>query len=60
MVDQVFTLLHLQMIAGQMMMLCRKIFGTSHRDDLTAEVVSQMSVNAMAEQRKKLEDAIFD
>ncbi|KAG2152590.1 uncharacterized protein EDB93DRAFT_1249104 [Suillus bovinus] len=38
----------------------RKIVGTSHHDDLTAEVVSQMSVNALAEQRKKLEDAIFD
>ncbi|KAG2100256.1 hypothetical protein BD769DRAFT_1677092 [Suillus cothurnatus] len=38
----------------------RKIFGTSHREDLTPEVVSQMSVNALAEQRKKLEDAAFD
>ncbi|KAG1816213.1 hypothetical protein EV424DRAFT_1348290 [Suillus variegatus] len=38
----------------------RKIFGTNHRDDLTPEVVSQMSVNALAEQRKALEDAAFD
>ncbi|KAG2737514.1 hypothetical protein P692DRAFT_201733086 [Suillus brevipes Sb2] len=38
----------------------RKIFGTNHRDDLTPEVVSRMSVNALAEQRKKLEDAAFD
>lgn len=39
---------------------CRKIFGTSHREDLTPEVVSHMSVNALADQRKKLEDAAFD
>ncbi|KAG1758358.1 hypothetical protein EDD22DRAFT_956982 [Suillus occidentalis] len=38
----------------------RKIFGTNHREDLTKEVVSQMSVNALAEQRKQLEDAAFD
>ncbi|KAG1834162.1 hypothetical protein EV424DRAFT_1310404 [Suillus variegatus] len=38
----------------------RKIFGTSHREDLTPEVVSHMSVNALADQRKKLEDAAFD
>ncbi|KAG1763644.1 hypothetical protein EV702DRAFT_1051745 [Suillus placidus] len=38
----------------------RKIFGTNHREDLTPEVVSQMSVNALAEQRKALEDAAFD
>ncbi|KAG1765799.1 hypothetical protein EDD22DRAFT_950921 [Suillus occidentalis] len=38
----------------------RKIFGTSHREDLTPDVVSQMSVNALAEQQKKLEDAAFD
>ncbi|KAG2751034.1 hypothetical protein P692DRAFT_20872952 [Suillus brevipes Sb2] len=38
----------------------RKIFGTSHCEDLTPDVVSQMSVNALAEQRKKLEDAVFD
>ncbi|KAG1878561.1 hypothetical protein C8R48DRAFT_584519, partial [Suillus tomentosus] len=29
----------------------RKVFGTNHRQDLTPEVVSQMSVNALAEQR---------
>ncbi|KAG2744186.1 hypothetical protein P692DRAFT_20745217 [Suillus brevipes Sb2] len=38
----------------------RKIFGTNHREDLTPERVSHMSVNALAEQRKKLEDAAFD
>ncbi|KAG1884330.1 hypothetical protein F4604DRAFT_1919497 [Suillus subluteus] len=38
----------------------RKIFGTNHRGDLTPELVSQMSVNALADQRKKLEDAVFD
>ncbi|KAG2130264.1 hypothetical protein DEU56DRAFT_914892 [Suillus clintonianus] len=38
----------------------RKIFGTNHREDLTLEVVSHMSVNALAEQRKRLEDAVFD
>ncbi|KAG2152704.1 hypothetical protein DEU56DRAFT_907878 [Suillus clintonianus] len=29
-------------------------------EDLTPEVVSHMSVNALAEQRKRLEDAVFD
>ncbi|KAG2363644.1 hypothetical protein BDR07DRAFT_1281868, partial [Suillus spraguei] len=38
----------------------RKIFGTNHREDLMPEIVSQMSVNALAEQHKKLEDAAFD
>ncbi|KAG1846724.1 hypothetical protein C8R48DRAFT_616215 [Suillus tomentosus] len=38
----------------------RKIFGTNHRQDLTPEVVSYMSVNALAEQRRMLEDAAFD
>ncbi|KAG1850395.1 hypothetical protein DFJ58DRAFT_729273 [Suillus subalutaceus] len=38
----------------------RKIFGTNHCNDLTPDVVSQMFVNALAEQRKKLEDAAFD
>ncbi|KAG0691998.1 hypothetical protein DFH29DRAFT_818435 [Suillus ampliporus] len=38
----------------------RKVFGTNHCQDLTPEVVSQMSVNALAEQRKMLEDAAFD
>jgi hypothetical protein len=32
----------------------------NHRDDLTPEVVSRMSVNALAEQRRKQEDAAFD
>ncbi|KAG1774502.1 hypothetical protein EV702DRAFT_974782 [Suillus placidus] len=38
----------------------RKIFGTNHCQDLTPEVVSQMSVNTLAEQRRMLEDAAFD
>ncbi|KAG1865087.1 hypothetical protein C8R48DRAFT_772790 [Suillus tomentosus] len=38
----------------------RKIFGKSHHEDLTPEVVSQMSVTALADQRKALEDAVFD
>ncbi|KAG1721550.1 uncharacterized protein EDB91DRAFT_1256473 [Suillus paluster] len=38
----------------------RKIFGTNHHEDLTLEVVSQMSVNTLAEQSKALEDAAFD
>ncbi|KAG2120361.1 hypothetical protein BD769DRAFT_1671794 [Suillus cothurnatus] len=38
----------------------RKIFRKNHREDLTPEVVSQMSVTALAEQRKALEDAAFD
>ncbi|KAG1810746.1 hypothetical protein EV424DRAFT_1542864 [Suillus variegatus] len=38
----------------------RKIFGKNHRQDLTPEIVSKMSVTALAEQRKALEDAAFD
>ncbi|KAG1884559.1 hypothetical protein F4604DRAFT_1676683 [Suillus subluteus] len=38
----------------------RKIFGTNHREDLMPDVVSQMSVNALAIQRKVREDAAFD
>ncbi|KAG2737537.1 hypothetical protein P692DRAFT_20883456 [Suillus brevipes Sb2] len=38
----------------------RKIFGKNHREDLTPEVVSRMSVTALAEQRRVLEDAAFD
>ncbi|KAG1756932.1 hypothetical protein EDD22DRAFT_850367 [Suillus occidentalis] len=38
----------------------RKVFGTNHREDLTPEVVSKMSVTALAEQRKALEDTYFD
>ncbi|KAG2121538.1 hypothetical protein BD769DRAFT_1671405 [Suillus cothurnatus] len=38
----------------------RKIFGKNHREDLTPEVVSRMSVTALAEQRKALEDAAFN
>ncbi|KAG1875631.1 hypothetical protein DFJ58DRAFT_721451 [Suillus subalutaceus] len=38
----------------------RKVFGKNHREDLTPEVVSKMSVTALAKQRKVLEDAAFD
>ncbi|KAG1728231.1 hypothetical protein EDB19DRAFT_1642556 [Suillus lakei] len=38
----------------------RKIFGRNHCEDLTAEVVSHMSVTTLAEQRRMLEDAAFD
>ncbi|KAG2142499.1 hypothetical protein BD769DRAFT_1348560 [Suillus cothurnatus] len=38
----------------------RKIFGKSHRQDLTQDVVSQMSVSALAAQRKEMEEAVFD
>ncbi|KAG2738395.1 hypothetical protein P692DRAFT_201731240 [Suillus brevipes Sb2] len=38
----------------------RKVFGKNHREDLTPEVVSRMSVTALAQQRKALEDAAFD
>ncbi|KAG2113362.1 hypothetical protein BD769DRAFT_1364158 [Suillus cothurnatus] len=38
----------------------RKIFGTSHREDLTPDVVLHMSVNTLAQQRRAMEDAAFD
>ncbi|KAG1860358.1 hypothetical protein F4604DRAFT_1588542, partial [Suillus subluteus] len=38
----------------------RKIFGRNHREDLTPDVVSQMSVTALADQRRALEDAAYD
>ncbi|KAG2114975.1 hypothetical protein BD769DRAFT_1673290 [Suillus cothurnatus] len=38
----------------------RKIFGRNHCEDLTPDVVSKMSVTALAEQRKAIEDAVFD
>ncbi|KAG2158549.1 uncharacterized protein EDB93DRAFT_1245778 [Suillus bovinus] len=38
----------------------RKVFGNNHRQDLTPEVVSHMSVTTLAQQRKALEDAVFD
>ncbi|KAG2122365.1 uncharacterized protein EDB93DRAFT_1050063, partial [Suillus bovinus] len=34
----------------------RKVFGNNHRQDLTPEVVSHMSVTTLAQQRKALED----
>ncbi|KAG1721380.1 hypothetical protein EDB19DRAFT_1646530 [Suillus lakei] len=38
----------------------RKIFGRNHHEDLTAEVVSHMSITTLTEQRRMLEDATFD
>ncbi|KAG1883599.1 hypothetical protein F4604DRAFT_1677359 [Suillus subluteus] len=38
----------------------RNVFGMNHCEDLTLDVVSQMLVNTLAEQRKALEDAAFD
>ncbi|KAG2085071.1 hypothetical protein BD769DRAFT_1374554, partial [Suillus cothurnatus] len=38
----------------------RKVFGRNHHGDLTPEVVSQMSVTALADQRRVLEDAAYD
>ncbi|KAG2131474.1 hypothetical protein BD769DRAFT_1666489 [Suillus cothurnatus] len=38
----------------------RKVFSKNHHKELTPEVVSKMSVTALAEQRKALEDAAFD
>ncbi|KAG2108069.1 uncharacterized protein F5147DRAFT_653149 [Suillus discolor] len=38
----------------------RKVFGRNHREDLMPNVVSKMSVNALAAQRQQMEDAIFD
>jgi hypothetical protein len=40
--------------------LCRKVFGKNHRQDLTPDVVSRMSVSALATQRQEKEDAVFD
>jgi hypothetical protein len=58
MVDQVsIVLLHIFPISN---LLFRKVFGKNHREDLTPEVISKMSVTALAEQRKALEDAFFD
>ncbi|KAG0696536.1 hypothetical protein DFH29DRAFT_879307 [Suillus ampliporus] len=38
----------------------RKVFGRNRREDLTMDVVSQMSVSALAAQRQEMENAIFD
>jgi hypothetical protein len=59
MVDEVLAVL-LPTMHYMSNILFRKIFGKSHRQDLTPEVVSRMSVTALAEQRKALEDAAFD
>ncbi|KAG1736834.1 hypothetical protein EDD22DRAFT_973547 [Suillus occidentalis] len=38
----------------------RKIFGRSHRDDLSSAAKENMSVNALARQRARRDDAEFD
>ncbi|KAG1819313.1 uncharacterized protein BJ212DRAFT_1298528 [Suillus subaureus] len=38
----------------------RKVFGRNHCEDLTPDIVSKMSVTALADQRMALEDATFD
>ncbi|KAG2084491.1 uncharacterized protein F5147DRAFT_782472 [Suillus discolor] len=38
----------------------RKVFGRNHREDLTMDIVSRMSVSALAVQRQEMEDAMFD
>ncbi|KAG2089832.1 hypothetical protein BD769DRAFT_1679833 [Suillus cothurnatus] len=38
----------------------RKVFGTNHRQDLTSDVISRMSVSALAAQRLAMEGAAFD
>ncbi|KAG2028832.1 hypothetical protein BDR03DRAFT_1019294 [Suillus americanus] len=38
----------------------RKVFGRNHHEDLTPEVVSKMSVTALADQRMAQENAAFD
>ncbi|KAG2096320.1 uncharacterized protein F5147DRAFT_656634 [Suillus discolor] len=37
-----------------------KVFGRNHRQDLTLDVISQMSVSALAAQRLEMEAAAFD
>ncbi|KAG1901200.1 uncharacterized protein F5891DRAFT_1187896 [Suillus fuscotomentosus] len=38
----------------------RKVFGRNHRQDLTPDVISKMSVNVLAAQRQQMEDSAFD
>ncbi|KAG1797128.1 uncharacterized protein HD556DRAFT_1441286 [Suillus plorans] len=38
----------------------RKVFGKNHRQDLTSDVISRMSVRTLAAQRLAMEDAAFD
>ncbi|KAG2117549.1 hypothetical protein BD769DRAFT_1672589 [Suillus cothurnatus] len=38
----------------------RKVFGRNHRQDLTPDVISKMSVNVLTAQRQQMEDAVFD
>jgi hypothetical protein len=40
--------------------LYRKVFRRNYREDLTMDVVSQMSVSALTAQRQEMENAIFD
>jgi hypothetical protein len=47
-------------ITGYLTLPFRKVFGRDHRKDLTPDVVSKMSVTALANQRMVLENATFD
>ncbi|KAG2096308.1 uncharacterized protein F5147DRAFT_778356 [Suillus discolor] len=38
----------------------RKVFRRNHREDLTMDVTSRMSVSALAAQRQEMEDVMFD
>ncbi|KAG2124317.1 hypothetical protein BD769DRAFT_1358979 [Suillus cothurnatus] len=38
----------------------RKVFGRNHRQDLTLDIVSQMSVSSLAAQRQQMEDTALD
>jgi hypothetical protein len=40
--------------------LRRKVFGRNHRQDLTPDIISKMSVNVLTAQRQQMEDATFD
>jgi hypothetical protein len=40
--------------------LYRKVFGRNHWQDLTSDVISKMSVSALAAQRQQMEDTTFD
>ncbi|KAG2107802.1 hypothetical protein BD769DRAFT_1366134 [Suillus cothurnatus] len=38
----------------------RKVFGRNHRQDLTSDIISQMSIRTLATQRLAMEDAALD
>ncbi|KAG2060003.1 hypothetical protein BDR06DRAFT_1062878, partial [Suillus hirtellus] len=38
----------------------RKVFGRNHRQDLTPDIISKMSVNVLTAQRQQMEDSAFD